>query len=84
MPPARNYTNKQGPCLLAFIYYYTKIHGVVPTQWWSRASLWSAAMDYSRVLAALYSSYISSRYSFAFAAALAKSLSCNISTVMSL
>jgi len=31
MPPDRRYTHKQGQ-YLAFIYYYTKIHGVSPAE----------------------------------------------------
>lgn len=31
VPPARKYTDKQGQ-YLAFIYYYTKIHGVAPAE----------------------------------------------------
>ena len=31
VPPAGNYTTKQGQ-YLAFIYYYTKIHGVAPAE----------------------------------------------------
>jgi repressor LexA len=31
VPPTRNYTHKQGQ-YLAFIYYYTKIHGVAPAE----------------------------------------------------
>ncbi len=31
MPPGANYTHKQSQ-YLAFIYYYTKIHGVPPAE----------------------------------------------------
>lgn len=31
VPPARKYTDKQGQ-YLAFIYYYTKIHGIAPAE----------------------------------------------------
>jgi len=31
VPPARKYTDKQGQ-YLAFIYYYTKIHGIGPAE----------------------------------------------------
>lgn len=31
MPPARKYTDKQGQ-YLAFIYYYTKMHGIAPAE----------------------------------------------------
>jgi repressor LexA len=31
VPPTRKYTHKQGQ-YLAFIYYYTKVHGVAPAE----------------------------------------------------